>query len=333
MPRPNPEDVRTRIDGKLKPPGSLGRLEDLAARLALTLGSGDRIELSPRLFLFAGDHGIAGRGVSIAPREVTGLMVQSYLEGIAAVNVLARGEGIPLDVVDSGVLSPPRHPQLIDARLGPGTRDISVEPAMDEATLLLGLQRSGELVHSALGSGVNVLLLGEMGIGNTSASSALLGHLLGLEADAVVGPGSGVDGDALRLKSELVNEAIRRVGPCDPREALRQLGGFEIVHLVGAMLAVVDEPAVCLVDGFITQVAACYAAAIQPAVRDHLLVSHRSAEPPSVRALDYLQQDPLLDLGLRLGEGTGAILAWPLLRAAAAIYNDMASFADAGVEL
>ncbi|MEM6672285.1 MAG: nicotinate-nucleotide--dimethylbenzimidazole phosphoribosyltransferase [Planctomycetota bacterium] len=333
MSQPDRAAIQARIDGKLKPPGALGRLESLAHHLASTVGSPDRIDLRPELLIFAGDHGVARHPISIAPREVTQQMVMNFLAGGAAVNVFARRHGIPVTVVDCGMLQAMESEDVAKSSLGAGTDDLSEGPAMDAATLERGLAGGARQAEEAMDRGANVLLLGEMGIGNTTPSSALLGHLLDRPAEDVVGPGTGVSGDALMLKRSLVQRALERVGSVEARRALAELGGFEIVHLVGAMLGARERRAVCVVDGFISQVAACYAVEIDPAARDHLVIAHRSAEPPSALALERLGLIPLLDLELRLGEGSGAALAWPLLQAAADFYNDMASFESAGVVL
>lgn len=325
-----PHEIARALDAKTKPPGSLGRLERLAAQVAARTGT-----LRPRLdrcalLLFAGDHGVANAGVSAYPQAVTRQMLLNFLEGGAAANVFARTVGAEVRVVDAGVAGEPvDHPALVAMRIGPGTRDFSVGPAMTDA------QRDRALAEGrAIGAAedADALCLGEMGIGNTSAAALIGCKLLDVPLDGLIGPGTGVAGDALALKrAVLARAAARTPARLEPLRALAEYGGFEIVAMAGAMLGGAAAGRMLLVDGFIATAAALAAVALEPDARGAMVFAHRSAEPGHRALLDALDAEPLLDLGLWLGEGTGALLAWPLLRAAADMLRDMATFDGAGV--
>jgi nicotinate-nucleotide--dimethylbenzimidazole phosphoribosyltransferase len=325
-----PAEIARALDAKTKPIGSLGRLEGLAAQIAARTGT-----LRPRLerctlLLFAGDHGIAAEGVSAYPQAVTRQMLLNFLGGGAAANVFARTVGASVRIVDAGVAGEPvAHPDLLSLRIGPGTRSFARGPAMTEPERDRALAAGRELGHT---EAADVLCFGEMGIGNTSAA-ALLGHkLIGATLDLLVGPGTGVAGEALGRKREvLARAAARTPDRLDANVALAEYGGFEIVAMVGAMLGGAAAGRLLLVDGFIATAAALAAVRLDPDVRGAMIFAHRSAEPGHQALLDALGAEPLLDLGLRLGEGTGALLAWPLLRAAADMLRDMATFDGAGV--
>ena len=335
-PVPNTLDgaIRHAVDAKTKPPGSLGAVEALAARIARVQGT-----LTPRLrrcrlTLFAADHGVASEGVSAYPQAVTRQMVANFLAGGAAASVFARVNGVDLCVVDAGVAGAPLDaPGLVSRRIGPGTRNFAVEPAM-----------TGEQYEEALRAGIDLgagsgapaddaaAAFGEMGIANTSSATLVAHKLTGTPLDALTGPGTGLDDDGLaRKRRVLARAAARTARRLAPEAALREYGGFEIVMMAGAMIGAARAGAVVIVDGFIASVAALAADALAPALRDYLVFAHRSAEPGHRVVLDALGASPLLDLGMRLGEGTGALLAWPLLRSAAAMLSDMASFESAGV--
>ena len=322
--------LQARIDSKTKPLGSLGQLETLMQRLGLILGSETPLLKQPQLMVFAGDHGLAARGVSAYPSDVTWQMVENFLAGGAAVSVLARQHGLALSVVDAGV----RHdfaprPGLIQAKVAPGTADALEQPAMtaDQCATALGAGR--ELLATQPG---NVLILGEMGIGNTSAAALLLARLGDLPIADCVGRGTGLDNAQLARKTEILGQVLERHPQArDPLQALQAFGGFEIAMMVGAVLQAALERRVILVDGFITSSAVLVAARLQPAVLERCVFAHRSNEQAHRLMLELLQAQPLLDLGLRLGEGSGAALAWPLLESACRILAEMASFASAGV--
>lgn len=318
------------IDNKTKPLGSLGKLETLALRIGQILGT-PRPELqAPQLVVFAGDHGLAARGVSAYPSDVTWQMVENFLAGGAAVSVLARQHGIGLTVMDCGV----RHdfaprPGLVVKKVAPGTADSSSQPAMTEAQCEQAMANGMELVRSLPG---NALLLGEMGIGNTSAASLLLARLAGLEIADCTGAGTGLAAPAIERKTTILREVlVRHESANTPLQALAAFGGFEIASMVGAVLQAAVERRVIVVDGFIATSAVLVASRLQPHVLQRCVYAHRSGEQGHALMLAQLQAEPLLDLGLRLGEGSGGALAWPLLVSACQILREMASFESAGV--
>lgn len=334
------DKIQKNIDHKTKPIGALGKLETLAKQLAAITGP-DAIELTkPRLLVFAGDHGIAEQGVSIAPPEVTQQMVVNFVNGGAAINCFCRVNNIDISVIDAGILTKVDHPDVIDRSLGHGTGNIVNGPAMSLAVVEQGLAHGSALAHSFSDQGTNVLGFGEMGIGNTSSASALLSAFTGAPAEDTVGRGTGISDEVLVKKTQLIEQALQRHQEVTGFEldserstlnTLAGLGGFEIVQMTGAMLGAAERKCIILVDGFIASIAALAAVNLNENARDYMVFCHRSEEQAHRMILDVLKANPLLDLGLRLGEGTGAALAYPLLLAAQAFYNDMASFADAGV--
>lgn len=295
----------------------------------------------PSLVIFAGDHGIADRGVSIAPSVVTQQMVGNFLQGGAAINCFCRVNQIDLSVVDCGILAPiaSNDDRLLLSRLGKGTQDFSTQAAMTVEQVQQGISQGKEIVETLIAQGCEVLMFGEMGIGNTSSASALLSANFNLDAISSVGRGTGIDDKQLLLKQQLVQQGVERFQSkdvaCSEEEhviaSLVELGGFEIVHLVGAFLQAAERKIPVLVDGFIISVAAALAYKMQPETREVMIFAHTSQESAHCALLSILDVEPLLDLGLRLGEGTGAALAMPLLRCAAEFYNHMASFESAGV--
>lgn len=333
------------IDNKAKPPGSLGKLETLAlqlARIQLTETPHAELQINqPTMLIFAADHGIARHPVSIAPPEVTRQMVLNFLAGGAAINCFCRLHDIALNVIDAGMLEPLSQTQnnYFTQRLGAGTADISVESAMSAAVAERGLIAGATLAKQAILSDSNVVCFGEMGIGNTSSAAALLCAYTGKKAREVVGRGTGINDAQLDAKIALVDKALRRTEQMPEAETknpllwLASLGGFEIVQIIGAMLATAEQGKLIVVDGFIVTVAALYACAIAPGARQYMVFAHMGTERSHQLALTALHADPLLDLGLRLGEGTGAALAVPLLRTAAAFFNDIATFESANVNV
>jgi nicotinate-nucleotide--dimethylbenzimidazole phosphoribosyltransferase len=322
--------LQHRLDNKTKPLGSLGRIEVLAQRIGLILGSETPELMEPQLVVFAGDHGLAARGVSAYPSDVTWQMVENFLAGGAAVSVLARQHGIGLTVVDCGV----RHdfaprPGLIIHKVAPGTADALDGPAMSAVQRDQALANGAALVKSLPG---NAVLLGEMGIGNTSAASLLMSRLAGLDIIDCTGAGTGLDAEAVQRKIGILRQVLSRHPDArDPLDALATFGGFEIATMVGALLQAAAERRVIVVDGFIASAAVLVAAALQSAVLQRCVFAHRSGERGHALMLAHLKAEPLLDLGLRLGEGSGAAMAWPLLVSACAILREMASFESAGV--
>jgi nicotinate-nucleotide--dimethylbenzimidazole phosphoribosyltransferase len=331
--------VQAKWDNKTKPPGSLGRLESLAMQIALLQGTTTPVLRQPTVLVFAGDHGMARAGVSAFPQEVTVQMVANFLAGGAAISVLARQNGLALKVVNAGVaalLQP--HAGLIDVPIAKGTANAIDQPAMTVYQAERAVQAGRLVVMDLVSQGCNCLLLGEMGIGN-SASAALLMHAITGEAlEQCVGRGTGLDDAGLARKQALLAQAAGRAraalgarGLGEPMEALVQFGGFEIAMLAGAILEAAQRQAVVVIDGFITTAALLVAHAMEPAVLASCVFSHSSEEQGHATMLRFLQAEPLLHLGMRLGEASGAALAYPLLDCAVALLNGMASFESAGV--
>ncbi len=322
--------LQQRMDRKTKPLGALGRLESLALQVGLIQQTETPRWLAPQLVVFAGDHGLAARGVSAYPSDVTWQMVENFSAGGAAVSVLARQHGLALTVVDAGV----RHdfaprPGLLLRKVALGTADACEGPAMTEAQCLQAIAMGREVVERLPG---NAVLLGEMGIGNTSSAALLMARLTGANLALCVGRGTGLDDAGLAHKlAVLAAVKGRHQGLNDPLQVLAAMGGFEIAALVGASLQAASQRRTIVVDGFITGAAVLVAAKLAPAVLGYCVWSHRSAEIGHELMLRHLGAQPLLDLGLRLGEGSGAAMAWPLLESAVCVLNEMASFESAGV--
>jgi nicotinate-nucleotide--dimethylbenzimidazole phosphoribosyltransferase len=327
--------AREALDAKAKPRGSLGRLEDLACRVAEIRGSSQPGRLVPMVIVCAADHGIAEEGVSAYPQEVTGQMLHAFSGGDAAVCVLAREAGARLVVADLGVRAPVAHPAIVDRRVRPGTANAARGPAMtrEEAELAIaaGIGLADDLVASEAPGAI--VALGEMGIANSTAASALTACLLELDPAAVCGRGTGIDDAGLERKVAAVRRAlaVNRPAPSDPLGALAAVGGLEIAALAGVVLGCAARRTPVLVDGFITAAATLAAVGLQPRCAGMLIAAHRSPEPGHAAILEALALDPLLDLGLRLGEGSGAALALPLVAAALAVLSDMATFGAAQV--
>lgn len=324
--------IQQRIDLKTKPAGALGALEALALQLALIQNKTPLALNKPVLLIFAADHGINTHGLSIAPSEVTQQMVSNFLTGGAAANCFCRTNQIELFVVDAGILLPlPDTEGLIQQSLGRGTADFSKSSAMSTAQVEAGLALGRHSARQQILNGCDLLLLGEMGIANTSSAAALLAAATGLAVDKCVGRGTGITDQQFDLKLELIRHALQRPYVKEPLSILAEFGGFEIVQLCGAILGAAAMQKPVLIDGFIVSVAALLACQLAPNCRDYLIFAHQGAEAGHQAVLKALDATALLELGLRLGEGTGAALAVPLLKAAVSFYNDMASFADAGV--
>jgi nicotinate-nucleotide--dimethylbenzimidazole phosphoribosyltransferase len=325
--------VQTAIDFKTKPPGSLGRIEALALQMALAQGTGAPVADPARLFIFAGDHGIVAEGVSAWPQEVTAQMVLNFLGGGAASTVFARTNGAEVTVVDAGVATELADaPGLVRAGIRKGTRNAAVEDALTLDEVGRALAFGAGLAVEAVASGAKVIALGEMGIGNTSAATLVAHSVAGVDLGVLTGPGAGLDAHGVDRKlGVLARAAARRPGPLDAAVALAAFGGLEIAAMAGALIGAASAGAVVLVDGFIATAAALVALAARPEVKPYCVFAHRSKEPGHVRMLEWLGVEPLIDLDLRLGEGTGALLALPLLRSACAMLNEMATFESAQV--
>lgn len=332
----NPELTQTlqiRLDQKTKPLGALGQLESLALQLGQILGTETPVLHQPQLVVFAGDHGLTARAVSAYPSEVTWQMVENFLAGGAAVSVLARQHGLALTVVDCGVKHAfaPRARLVVKKPLGAqaGTNDASIGPAMSHSQCLEAIANGQDIVRALPG---NVLLLGEMGIGNTSAAALLLARLTGNDIALCTGAGTGLDEAAVQRKTEVLRQVLRRhAAAVSPLEAMAVFGGFEMATMLGAVMQAAQERRVIVVDGFIASSVILVAYAIAPVVLQRCVFAHRSGERGHALMLAYLKARPLLDMSLRLGEGSGAALAWPLLQSACLILAEMASFAQAGV--
>ncbi|WP_458370883.1 nicotinate-nucleotide--dimethylbenzimidazole phosphoribosyltransferase [Pseudomonas fluorescens] len=328
------EQALARQQQLTKPAGSLGQLEALAVQLA---GLQGRVKPSLEqvwIAIFAGDHGVVAEGVSAFPQEVTGQMLLNFVSGGAAISVLARQLGASLEVVDLGTVTPSLDlPGVRHLNVGPGTANFVQGPAMTQAQGQLALQAGRDSVQRAIASGAQLFIGGEMGIGNTTAASALACALLDCPVVHLTGPGTGLNADGVNHKAQVIERALALHGAQrdEALQTLFNLGGFEIAALVGAYLACAQEGVAVLVDGFICSVAALVAVRLNPDCRQWLLFGHRGAEPGHRHVLETLNAQPLLDLGLRLGEGSGAALAVPLLRLACDLHEQMATFAEAAV--
>lgn len=325
------ERARRRQRELTKPPGALGRLETLAETLC-ALQRRDRPRLDAvQITVFAADHGVVAEGVSAFPQAVTAEMVRNFARGGAAVSVLARTWGARLNVVNLGTVEPLEPlPGVVDARIAAGTANLAAAPAMTDAQCAAAMTAGREAVRS--GDTLDLFIGGEMGIGNTTAATAVACALLDLPARALTGPGTGLDAAGVSHKASVIERALaRHGGDLSPWAVLCNLGGLELAGLAGAYLTCAEYGIPCLIDGFIATSAALAAVRLNPGLRPWLLFAHGSAEPGHHRLLTALEATPLIDLGLRLGEGSGAAIALPLLKAALALHNGMATFTEAGV--
>lgn len=329
----NAAEIQRNIDNKTKPPGALGQLESLALQLALIQGK-DKITVEkPTVLVFAGDHGVAAEGISIAPSEVTTQMVANFLAGGAAINCFCRALDVDMTVIDAGIKMPlePMPADLVNQSVANGTKNLAVEPAMSEAQLKQCFDFGKQIVDATIYQGSNLIAFGEMGIGNTTSAAAILSGVTGLSASQSVGRGTGINDEQLARKVDLVEKALARLDQRDAMSVMQQVGGFEIAQICGAMLAAAEQGITIVVDGFIVTAAALIAHAIAPNCLDYMVFAHSSHESGHAKMLEHLNVRALLALDLRLGEGTGGVLAVPLIKAAAAFYNDMATFESAGV--
>jgi nicotinate-nucleotide--dimethylbenzimidazole phosphoribosyltransferase len=320
---------RAQIDGKAKPLGSLGRLEELAVQLGLIWHPQPPRAERAVVFVFAADHGMTAEGVSLYPASVTAAMVATYLAGRAGVSALARAAGVEVQVIDAGVDADiPAHPHLIDAKIRRGSRNAVHEPALTLQEAREGLARGASIVAASIEGGTDVVAIGEMGIGNTTSAALLMHRLAPAPLADCVGAGAGLDAAGIARKLAVAGRAAARSGATPPLEVLSEFGGYEIAMMAGAVLGSATRRRPVIVDGFIASVAALVAVRLQPAARGYCVFSHRSAERGHGLLLDALDAKPYLDLGLRLGEGTGAVMAVPLLRAATGILTEMADLSE-----
>lgn len=323
------------VDQKTKPLGALGRLETLAVHLGMIQGTTTPQITQPQIRVFAADHGLTKHGTSAYPSAVTAQMVYNFLQGGAAINVLARQHDIELKVVDAGVdadfaNSPFKdHAQLLDYKVRHRSRDALSEPAMTAEECLAALENGMDVVKNMAG---NLLIVGEMGIGNTSAASLLLAKLGDIPIDACIGRGTGLDDAGLQHKASILTQVLARHSEAQtPFDILAALGGLEIAMMAGALMQAASERRILLIDGFIASSALLAAERLAPGVAQYAVFAHHSVEPGHTHLLKLLNAEPLLNMGMRLGEGSGAALAYPLLQSACAIINEMASFNDAGI--
>jgi len=325
--------ARERQDHLTKPTGSLGSLEDLSIQIVGITG-----DLRPKLadkviITMAGDHGVTEAGVSAYPKEITAQMIYNFLRGGAAINVLARHVGARVVVVDMGVAADIEHEQLIDMKIAYGTADMTKGAAMTYDDAVRSIEAGIEVFEHETAKGVDIVGVGDMGIGNTTPSSAITAVITGAAVSAVTGRGTGIDEATLRKKIEAIEGAIRVNQPDgkDPIDVLAKVGGFELGGMAGVMLAAAAHRIPVVIDGFVSGAAALIAYELAPLVKDYMIASHRSVERGHSVVLDYIGLKPLLDLDMRLGEGTGAALGMSIAEAACNVLNEMATFEEAGV--
>lgn len=327
------QSLWNKINTKTKPLGSLGDLEHLAFRIGLIQQSTFPKLTNPKIIVFAGDHGIAKEGVSAYPQEVTYQMVYNFLNGGAAINVLSKQNGLDVVVVDAGVNHEfEKDPQLIDAKEGHGTESFLKGPAMTENQFQNCLKKGAGIVEKFAKSGTNVIGFGEMGIGNTSSASVIMSKVCGLPIDVCVGRGTGLDDDQLKMKVNTLRQSMElhsRV--VDPVEVAYTFAGFEMVQMAGAMIEAARNNMIVMVDGFIGTASFLIARILEPHVSEYAVFCHQSMESGHKKMLDFIGAKGLLNLNMRLGEGSGCAVAFPLLRSAVTFLNEMASFEEAGV--
>ena len=324
--------LRNKIDGRTKPVGSLGKLEEIALKIG-TIQQTVTPELrNPAILVFAADHGIADEGVSPCPKEITHQMVMNFVHGGAGINVFARQHGIKLKIIDAGVdYDFPVESGVINAKMARGTYNMLHQPAMSVETCQKAMEKGAEFVRQEFENGCNVIGFGEMGIGNTSPASLLLHKFAGIPLDECVGRGAGLDKTGVRHKLDILQRVAAKYNPTTPLETLATFGGFEIAMMCGAVIEAKRLNMLILADGFIATSAFLTAYEMQADILDNTLFSHSSNEKGHILMLNYLQGDPILHLNLRLGEGTAVALAYPLIRSALIFLNEMAGFEDAGV--
>lgn len=331
--RETEKSLQHKINTKTKPLGALGQLESLAMQIGLIQNSLEPKLRSPHVLVFAADHGIANTGVSAYPQEVTFQMVMNFLAGGAAINVFAAQHDIQLKVVDAGVNHDfGKTEALEDAKIAFGTKSFLEEPAMSHAQCEQALAKGAELVQKIATSGCNVVGFGEMGIGNTSSASMLMHLVTGIPLEDCIGAGAGLDNDGVKRKFEILSEALKVNGkPVEPLAILSTYGGYEIAMMCGAMLKAAENNMLVLVDGFIATSAYLLANRFNPNIAEYAVFCHKSDEKGHALLLEYLKAQPLLDLNMRLGEGTGCAVAYPVIQSAVNFLNQMASFESAGV--
>lgn len=328
------QKARQRQDDLTKPRGSLGRLESLSIQIAGITGSFLPKIGRKSVIVIAGDHGVVAEGVSAYPQEVTAQMVMNFLRGGAAINVLAKHAGANVMVVDMGmVVDLPAQPGLLVRKIGHGTGNISRGPAMTRQQALAGIQAGVDLVEDELKQDLSLVATGDMGIGNTTPSAAIASALTSLQAHQFVGRGTGIDNNGLNRKILAIERALatNQPDPLDGLDVMAKVGGFEIAGLTGVILGAAANRLPIVVDGFISTAAAMVAASLAPQACDYMIAAHRSQESGHNLMLEWLKLSPILDLQMRLGEGTGAVLAMMVVEAACKVLTEMATFSEAGV--
>jgi nicotinate-nucleotide--dimethylbenzimidazole phosphoribosyltransferase len=326
------EQLQRKIDLKTKPTGALGQLEEIALKLGLMQNTLLPELRKPTILVFAADHGIADEGVSLYPKEVTWQMAMNFCSGGAAVSVFCRQNGIAIKVIDAGVdYDFPEGSPIIHAKIAKGSANMMKEPAMTLDQCRLAMKKGAELVRLEAEAGCNTIGFGEMGIGNTSPSSLLMHRFMNLPIEACTGRGTGMTGTKLDHKTSVLKAVSEKYDPRTVEETLATFGGLEIAMMVGAILEAKKQGMVILVDGFIATAATLTAVRFDGSVKDNCIFCHASEERGHQLILDYLEAKPVLNLGMRLGEGSGAAVAYPVIRAAVTFLNEMASFEEAGV--
>ncbi|MCM5663747.1 nicotinate-nucleotide--dimethylbenzimidazole phosphoribosyltransferase [Galbibacter mesophilus] len=325
--------LQQKIDTKTKPIGALGMLEKLAFKIGTIQSSLSPKLTAPTMIVFAGDHGIANHGVSAYPQEVTHQMVLNFLNGGAAINVFSKQHDIELKIVDAGVnFDFPSNDTLISAKIANGTQSFLEEKAMTAAQFQDSIEKGASIVKEIAQSGTNIIGFGEMGIGNTSSSAIIMSYLCNIPIEDCVGKGTGVEGDQLSNKINILKKTKDFHGTItSPEEVLTTFGGFEMVQMYGAMLEAQRQGMIILVDGFIASTVFLAAYKTNPSIQKNAIFCHLSDESGHLRLLNYLNAEPILKLNMRLGEGTGCALAYPLIKSAVAFLNEMASFESASV--
>jgi len=327
------EQIQHKIDFKSKPLGSLGKLETIAFQIANIQQTLTPEITSPAMVVFAGDHGITDEKVSPFPKEVTYQMVLNFIQGGAAISVFCKENNINLLVADAGIACDlPKGTPVIDAKISYGTKNVVKEPAMSIDECNKAIEKGREIVNNLYSEGCNTIGFGEMGIGNTSAASLIMSNVLNIPIADCAGKGTGQTSEGMKHKISILEKAIEKHGmKTDPMEILSTYGGFEIAMMTGAFLQAMENKMTILVDGFITTSAYLIAYEIDNAIKEYSLFSHCSNEQGHKKMLDYLKADAILNLGLRLGEGSGAAVAFPIIKLALSFFNNMASFEDANV--
>ena len=327
-----PQQLQKKINMNTKPQGSLGKLETIALKIGTIQQTLSPQLRKPSILVFAADHGLSDEGVSPYPKEVTHQMVLNFLQGGAAINVFCEQHNISLTVVDAGVdFDFPSHANLIHAKIGKGTKNTLREPAMSVEECKAAFDKGKRIVKKEYEKGCNIIGFGEMGIGNTSSASLLMHKFTGIPLKDCIGRGTGLDNEGLSKKNKILEKVVLNYNPKEPLAILATYGGFEIAMMCGGLLEAAKKNMVILIDGFIATSALLAAQAISKEILKYCIFCHVSDEQGHRKMLDYLKADVILDLGMRLGEGTGAAVAFPIIQSAIAFLNNMASFEEAGV--